>query len=52
MDEFDSALQPIASGELDVNVYQSIHDTLTRARTKVYATVNSVIVEAYWDIGR
>ena len=33
-------------------VYQGIRETLANARTKVFSTVNSTMVEAYWEIGR
>lgn len=52
MDERNDSLQPITSGELESNVYQGIRNTFAEARTKVYATVNSAMVDAYWDIGR
>ncbi|MCL2111612.1 MAG: PDDEXK nuclease domain-containing protein [Clostridiales bacterium] len=38
--------------EIDVDVYQGIREVLSRARSKVYAAVNSAMVEAYWEIGR
>ncbi|MDR0917065.1 MAG: PDDEXK nuclease domain-containing protein [Oscillospiraceae bacterium] len=48
----ENELQPTTSNELDTNVYKSIRDTLAQARSKVYAAVNSAMVEAYWEIGR
>ena len=33
-------------------IYQNIRTTLVTARQKVYAAINSAMVEAYWDIGR
>jgi predicted nuclease of restriction endonuclease-like (RecB) superfamily len=33
-------------------VYQNIRDILVTARQKVYVTVNSTMVKAYWEIGR
>jgi hypothetical protein len=37
---------------MEIGVYEGIRETLAQARTKVYAAVNSAMVEAYWDIGR
>ena len=36
----------------ETTVYNTIRTILTTARQKVYTTVNSAMVEAYWDIGR
>lgn len=38
--------------ELDINIYQNIRQTLVLARTKVYATINFEMVNAYWSIGK
>ena len=38
--------------ELESAVYQGIRDTLAKARAKVFSTINTAMVEAYWDIGR
>jgi predicted nuclease of restriction endonuclease-like (RecB) superfamily len=48
----DDKLQQTGSSEFDTNVYKSIRDTLAEARSKVYAAINSAMVEAYWEIGR
>ncbi|MCL2438244.1 MAG: PDDEXK nuclease domain-containing protein [Coriobacteriia bacterium] len=37
---------------LTESVHQSVRETLTVARQKVCSTVNSAMVEAYWEIGR
>jgi hypothetical protein len=37
---------------LDTNIYQTIRETLVKARTKAYAAINCAMVEAYWNIGR
>jgi predicted nuclease of restriction endonuclease-like (RecB) superfamily len=34
------------------NLYKSIRNTVTEAQQKVYATVNFVMVETYWKIGK
>ena len=36
----------------DSKVYKTIHDTLVEARTNVVVSVNSAMVNAYWEIGR
>lgn len=36
----------------DERVYVSVRETLESARGKVERSVNSVMVEAYWEIGR
>ena len=33
-------------------LYNNIRNVLVNARQKVYTSINSVMVEAYWDIGR
>jgi len=38
--------------EFDTGIYNSIRETLIVARKKVYSTVNTVMVEAYWTIGK
>ena len=38
--------------EFDTGIYNSIRETLIVARKKVYSTVNTVMVEAYWAIGK
>jgi predicted nuclease of restriction endonuclease-like (RecB) superfamily len=50
--EKGNELPPIASGDIQFGIYEGIRDTLAEARAKVYAAVNSAMVEAYWDIGR
>lgn len=52
MNEYNDAIQPIVTGELNTNVYQGIRNTLVEARSKAYSAVNSAMVEAYWEIGR
>jgi predicted nuclease of restriction endonuclease-like (RecB) superfamily len=37
---------------IDTTLYQSIKNILDIARAKVYSTLNFVMVEAYWNIGR
>jgi predicted nuclease of restriction endonuclease-like (RecB) superfamily len=41
-----------AINALDTNIYQTIRETLVKARTKAYAAINFAMVEAYWNIGR
>ena len=36
----------------EVNLYQGIRDILLAARTQVRQTVNTAMVQAYWQIGR
>ena len=50
MDENNGAIQPIFNG-IDANIYKGIRDTLAQARTKVFASINFAMVEAYWEIG-
>ena len=38
-------------GRLD-NAYSSIRAVLEKARSKVYSTINSTLVHAYWQVGR
>ena len=38
--------------EFNTDIYNSIRETLIVARKKVYSTVNAVMVEAYWAIGK
>ncbi|MDR2870808.1 MAG: DUF1016 N-terminal domain-containing protein, partial [Deferribacteraceae bacterium] len=38
--------------ESSVQVYETIRNTLTDARTKVVITVNAAMVSAYWEIGK
>lgn len=52
MNEYNDAIQPIITGELNANIYQGIRNTLAEARSKAYSAVNSAMVEAYWEIGR
>jgi len=52
VNEYDDAIHPIATGELNINVYRDIRNTLAEARSKAYSAVNSAMVEAYWEIGR
>lgn len=37
---------------ISTNLYEDIKKILTEARNNVYKTVNFVMVEAYWNIGR
>lgn len=37
---------------LDKKLYENIRMTVAEAQKKIYTTVNIVMVEAYWDIGR
>jgi hypothetical protein len=41
-----------ATNALGTNIYQTIRETLVKARTKAYAAINFAMVEAYWNIGR
>jgi hypothetical protein len=34
------------------NIYENIRATVTEAQKKVYSTVNFVMVETYWNIGK
>lgn len=36
----------------EMNIYENIRTTVTEAQKKVYATVNLVMVETYWNIGK
>ncbi|TYQ17817.1 UNVERIFIED_CONTAM: putative nuclease of restriction endonuclease-like (RecB) superfamily [Acetivibrio alkalicellulosi] len=36
----------------EMNIYENIRTTVTEAQKKVYTTVNSVMVETYWNIGK
>jgi len=36
----------------EMNIYENIRTTVTEAQKKVYATVNFVMVETYWNIGK
>lgn len=36
----------------EMNIYENIRTTVTEAKKKVYATVNFVMVETYWNIGK
>lgn len=38
--------------ELELNVYENIRSTVAAAQQKVYATVNFVMVDTYWHIGK
>lgn len=38
--------------ELSSNIYQNIRQLLVEARQKVATTINTVMVETYWEIGR
>ncbi len=37
---------------LDANIYQNIRDTVVEARNKVNSTINFIMVETYWNIGK
>lgn len=52
MNERNDALQSKIMGELDINLYQGVRNTLMVARSKAYSAVNSAMVEAYWEIGQ
>ena len=34
------------------SLYESIRNTVAEAQQKVYATVNFVMVETYWNVGK
>jgi len=51
VDEQSYDLQTIVSNNTDSALYIGICNTLTQARTSIYAAFNSAMVEAYWDIG-
>ena len=36
----------------EMNIYENIRHTVQEAQKKVYSTVNFVMVETYWDIGK
>src|SRR5665648_257008 len=36
----------------EINIYENIRTTVTEAQKKVYSTVNFVMVETYWNIGK
>lgn len=36
----------------EISIYENVRTTITEAQKKVYATVNSVMVETYWNIGK
>ncbi len=36
----------------EISIYENIRATVTEAQKKVYATVNFVMVETYWNIGK
>ncbi len=36
----------------EMNIYENIRTTVTEAQEKVCATVNFVMVETYWNIGK
>lgn len=44
--------QPTSIAISDEDIYLNIRDTLAEARKKAFSTVNSTMVQAYWDIGR
>ncbi len=52
MDRNNNAFLSLQSDDMDNNIYQGIRNTLEQARMKVYTVVNSVMVDAYWDIGQ
>lgn len=37
---------------IDKNIYESIRMTVEEAQSKVYSTVNAVMVQTYWEIGK
>ncbi len=45
----DYPVQPLKSTE---QLYSSIRGCVVSAQQKIYASVNSAMVSAYWDIGR
>jgi predicted nuclease of restriction endonuclease-like (RecB) superfamily len=36
----------------EINIYENIRTTVSEAKKKVYSTVNFVMVETYWNIGK
>ena len=36
----------------EMNIYENIRHTVQESQKKVYSTVNFVMVETYWDIGK
>lgn len=40
------------SNMLENSLYEIIRNTVTEAQRKVYATVNVVMVETYWNVGK
>lgn len=36
----------------EINIYESIRTTVSEAKKKVYSTVNFVMIETYWNIGK
>jgi len=36
----------------EISIYENVRTTITEAQKKIYATVNSVMVETYWNIGK
>jgi len=45
------AMQPI-DNSVDTGIYESIREILIQARSKVRTTIDFVMVDAYWEIGR
>jgi len=45
-------IKPVVSDDFDASVYTGIRETLAAARGKVYAAVNSAMIDAYWEIGK
>ena len=52
MDESMNMTEQSLAAESNIDIYDGIRQTLVTARSKVYAAVNTAMVEAYWDIGR
>ena len=42
----------MTDGLIDTSLYKSVRSILDAARAKTYTTVNFVMVEAYWNIGK
>jgi hypothetical protein len=36
----------------EINIYENIRTTVSEAKNKVYSTVNFVMIETYWNIGK
>lgn len=52
MNEPNNEIQKITPVASESQVYESIRAALTDARTRTFSAINSVMVMAYWEIGR